>query len=77
MDAIENLKKLGKKENFKYLFLVIWLVIGVSISQINAMIENENILSWTSIGIFLPFLTFLMFLFLFSLSSSQHHLEIF
>ena len=76
MDAIENLKKLGEKENFKYLFLVIWLVIGVSISQINAMIGNQNILSWISIGIFLPFLTFLMFLFLLSLIAKKDIKEI-
>ena len=34
MDTIDNLKKLGLKENRKYLFLVVWLLINITVIQL-------------------------------------------
>lgn len=62
MDFIDNLKKLGKKENWKYLYLVIWLMIGVTVIQFFPII---------GIVIFLPLLPFLMFLFILSLIAKK------
>ncbi|MFX1573886.1 MAG: hypothetical protein ACFFB0_14150 [Promethearchaeota archaeon] len=67
MEIIENLKKLGKKENWRYLVLVIWLLIGIVIIQL----PGSNLFPIIGIIIFLPFLTFLMFLFLLSLISKK------
>ncbi|MFX1313199.1 MAG: hypothetical protein ACFFHD_11390 [Promethearchaeota archaeon] len=67
MEIIENLKKLGKKENWRYLVLVIWLLIGIVIIQL----PGFNLFPIIGIIIFLPFLTFLMFLFLLSLISKK------
>ncbi len=60
MDTIDNLKKLFLKENWRYLVLVIWLLVGVGLVQF----EYTRIIGLIS---FLPFLTFLMYLFLYSL----------
>ena len=62
MDFIDNLKKLGKKENWKYLYLVVWLMVGVIVIQFNPLI---------GIIIFLPLLPFVMFLFIFSLIAKK------
>jgi len=67
MEIIENLKKLGKKENWRYLVLVIWLLIGIVFIQL----PGSNLFPIIGIIIFLPFLTFLMFLFLLSLISKK------
>jgi len=67
MDTIENLKKLGKKENWKYLVILIWLLIGVGVFQFEPII---------GVIIFLPFLTFLMFLFLLSIFAKKDVKEI-
>jgi len=67
MDSIDNLKKLGKKENWKYLVVLIWLLIGVGVFQFEPII---------GVIIFLPFLTFLMFLFLMSLIAKKDVKEI-
>jgi len=60
MDSIDNLKKLFLKENWRYLVLVIWLIVGVGLVQF----ESTRLIGLIS---FLPFLTFLMFLFLYTL----------
>ncbi|MGB5909816.1 MAG: hypothetical protein WBH31_01345 [Promethearchaeia archaeon] len=73
MEFIDNLKKLGLKENRKYLILVIWLLIDITLIQIPIQIKIQigaiEVELWDIIGvvIFLPYLTFLMFLFLLSL----------
>lgn len=73
MEFIDNLKKLGFKENRKYLILVIWLLIDITLIQIpiqiNIQIGAIEVELWDLIGvvIFLPYLTFLMFLFLLSI----------
>jgi hypothetical protein len=73
MEFIDNLKKLGLKENRKYLILVIWLLIDITLIQIPIQIKIQigaiEIELWDLIGvvIFLPYLTFLMFLFLLSI----------
>ncbi|MFX0017539.1 MAG: hypothetical protein ACFFAK_03460 [Promethearchaeota archaeon] len=73
MEFIDNLKKLGLKENRKYLILVIWLLIDITLIQIpiqiNIQIGAIEVELWDLIGvvIFLPYLTFLMFLFLLSI----------
>jgi len=73
MEFIDNLKKLGLKENRKYLILVIWLLIDITLIQIPIQIKIQigaiEVELWDLIGvvIFLPFLTFLMFLFLLSI----------
>ena len=64
MDIIDNLKKIGK--NWRYLALVIWLLVGVATIQF----PNE-IVSTIGVLIFLPFLVFLMFLFFLSLISKK------
>jgi hypothetical protein len=82
MPFIENLKKLTFKENRKYLFLVILLLIGIAVIQIpveyTIIIFSYEIDLWDLIGvvIFLPFLTFLMFLFLMSFFSKKDVKEI-
>jgi hypothetical protein len=58
MQSIENIKKLGLKENRLFLVLVIWLLIGDIVIQFSPII---------GIIIFLPFLTFLLFLYFFTL----------
>lgn len=82
MPFLENLKKLTFKENRKYLFLVILLLIGIAVIQIpveyTITIFSYEIDLWDLIGvvIFLPFLTFLMFLFLMSFFSKKDVKEI-
>ncbi len=64
MGIIENLKKLG--QNWRYLALVIWLLVGVATIQFpNVIVSRIGVL------IFLPFLVFLMFLFILSLISKK------
>jgi hypothetical protein len=60
MDSIENLKKLFVKENWKYTVITVWLLVGVGVIQFDPW-------GWIGIGVFLPFLTFLMYIFIFSL----------
>ncbi|MFX0148442.1 MAG: hypothetical protein ACFE8E_11945 [Candidatus Hodarchaeota archaeon] len=73
MEFIDNLKKLGLKENRKYLILVIWLLIDIILIQIPVQITIQigsiQVELWDLIGVvlFLPFLTFLLFLYLLSL----------
>ncbi|MFX0036435.1 MAG: hypothetical protein ACFE9I_12450 [Candidatus Hermodarchaeota archaeon] len=66
MEIIDNIKKLFKKENWRLLVLVLWLLIGVTIIQFLPIV---------GIFIFLPFLTFLMFLYLLSLVSKKNVME--
>ncbi|MHA1915729.1 MAG: hypothetical protein ACW986_08540 [Promethearchaeota archaeon] len=70
MEIIENLKKLGERENWKYLFLVIWLLIGITVIQFPS-IGDFDLFPIIGIIIFLPFLTFLMFLLIFSFISKK------
>jgi len=82
MSFIENLKKLTLKENWKYLIIVILLLIGIAVIQIpveyTITILSFEIDLWDLIGvvIFLPFLTFVMFLFLLSLIAKKDVKEI-
>jgi hypothetical protein len=69
MDTIDNLKKLFLKGNWRYLVLVIWLLVGVGLVQF----EYTRLVGLIS---FLPFLTFLMYLFLFSLFSKKDIQEV-
>ena len=82
MDTIDNLKKLGLKENRKYLVLVIWLLVNITIIQfpfeyyIQIFSVDIDILNLIGIAIYLPFLTFLIFTFLYSLVSKKDVKEI-
>ena len=73
MDTIDNLKKLGLKENRKYLILVIWLLVNITIIQlpfefsVQIFAVSINLLDLIGVIIYVPFLTFLVFTFLYSL----------
>jgi hypothetical protein len=69
MDSIDNLKKLFLKENWRYLILVVWLLVGVGLVQF----EYTRLVGLIS---FLPFLTFLLYLFLFSLFAKKDIQEV-
>jgi hypothetical protein len=82
MSFIENLKKLTLKENRKYLILIILLLIGIAVIQIpveyTITFFSFEVDLWDLIGvvIFLPFLTFILFLFLLSLGAKKDVKEI-
>ena len=82
MDTIENLKKLGLKENRKYLILVIWLLVNITIIQLpfqfSIQILGTQIDLFDLIGvvIYVPFLTFLVFIFLYSLIAKKDLKEV-
>ena len=82
VDTIENLKKLGLKENRKYLILVIWLLLNITIIQFpfgfSVQIFAVNIDIFDLIGVvsYIPFLTFLVFTFLYSLVAKKDVKEI-
>ncbi|GAH17138.1 unnamed protein product, partial [marine sediment metagenome] len=77
MDTIENLKKLGLKENRKYLILVIWLLVNITIIQLPLEISiqifaiNMDLLDLIGVVTYLPFLAFLAFIFLYSLATKK------
>lgn len=77
MDTIENLKKLGLKENRKYLILVIWLLVNITIIQlpfkysVQIFAINIDLLDLIGVIIYVPFLTFLVFTFLYSLVAKK------
>ena len=82
MDIIENLKKLGLKENRKLLILVVWLhlnilliefPIGISVQLFNIKMD---LLDLIGIIIYLPFLTFITFLFILSIFAKKDVKEI-
>ncbi|MHA1669412.1 MAG: hypothetical protein ACTSV5_02415 [Promethearchaeota archaeon] len=64
MDTIDNLKKLFLRENWRYLILVIWLIVGVGLVQF----KTTRLIGLLS---FLPFLAFLMYLLIFSLIAKK------
>jgi len=82
MDTIENLKKLGLKENRKYLILVIWLLVNITIIQlpfqfsIQILGNQVDLLDLIGVVIYIPFLTFLVFTFLYSLFAKKDVKEI-
>jgi len=82
MDTIDNLKKLGLKENRKYLILVIWLLVNITIIQIpfqfSIQILGNQIDLFDLIGvvIYVPFLTFLVFTFMYSLFAKKDVKEV-
>jgi len=82
MDTIENLKKLGLKENWKYLILVIWLLVNITIIQlpfqfsIQILGNQIDLLDLIGVIIYVPFLTFLVFTFLYSLLTKKDVKEI-
>ncbi len=82
MDTIENLKKLGLKENRKYLILVIWLIVNITIIQlpfeyaIQIFAVNIDLLDLIGVVTYIPFLTFLVFTFLYSLVAKKDVKEI-
>lgn len=69
MDTIDNLKKLFLRENWRYLVLVLWLLIGVGLVQF----KTTRLIGLLS---FLPFLAFLMYLFIFSLIAKKDITEV-
>ena len=82
MDTIDNLKKLRLKENRKYLILVIWLLVNITIIQLpfgfSVQIFAVNIDIFDLIGVitYIPFLTFLAFVFLYSLIAKKDVKEV-
>lgn len=82
MDTIENLKKLGLKENRKYLILVIWLLVNITIIQlpfqfsIQILGNQIDLLDLIGLVIYVPFLTFLVFTFLYSLFAKKDVKEV-
>jgi len=82
MDTIENLKKLGLKENRKYLILVIWLLVNITIIQlpfqfsIQILGNQIDLLDLIGVVIYVPFLTFLVFIFLYSLFAKKDVKEV-
>ena len=63
MEFIDNLKKLKEKENFVFLFLIVWLLIAYAIMAVS------NLLNMHIIGLFFyfPLLAFTLFLWFISL----------
>jgi len=82
MDTIENLKKLGLKENRKYLILVIWLLVNITIIQLPNVFSvqifgiNMDLLDLIGVVTFVPFLAFLAFTFLYSLIAKKDVKEV-
>ncbi len=82
MDTIDNLKKLGLKENRKYLILVIWLLVNIIIIQlpfeftIQIFAINIDLLDLIGVVTYLPFLSFLAFIFLYSLIAKEDVKEV-
>ena len=82
MDTIDNLKKLGLKENRKYLILVIWLLVNITIIQLPFGITVEifsvkvDLLDLIGVVTYIPFLTFLIFVFLYSLIAKKDVKEV-
>ena len=82
MDTIDNLKKLGLKENRKYLILVIWLLVNITLIQlpfdfsVQIFAININLLDLIGVVTYLPFLTFLVFTFLYSLVAKKDVKEV-
>ncbi|MCJ7650743.1 MAG: hypothetical protein MUP85_19200 [Candidatus Lokiarchaeota archaeon] len=69
MDTIDNLKKLFLRENWRYLILVIWLIVGIGLIQF----KTTRFIGLLS---FLPFLAFLMYLVIFSLIAKKDVTEV-
>lgn len=82
MDTIDNLKKLGLKENRKYLILVIWLLVNITIIQLPIRVTvrifsvEMDLLDLIGVVTYVPFLTFLVFTFLYSLIAKKDVKEI-
>jgi len=82
MDTIKNLKKLGLKENRKYLILIIWLLVNITIIQLPFEFSVQIFGIWVDlldlIGVitYVPFLTFLAFTFLYSLIAKKDIKEV-
>jgi hypothetical protein len=82
MDTIDNLKKILLKENRKYLILVIWLLVNITIIQLPFQFSIEilgnqvDLLDLIGVVIYVPFLAFLVFLFLYSLFAKKDVKEV-
>jgi len=82
MDTIDNLKKLGLKENRKYLILVIWLLVNITIIQlpdsfsVRIFAIDMDLLDLIGVVTYVPFLTFLAFTFLYSLIAKKDVKEV-
>jgi len=82
MDTIENLKKLGLKENRKYLILVIWLLVNITIIQlpfefsVQVFSVRVDLLDLIGVVTYVPFLTFLAFTFLYSIVAKKDVKEV-
>ena len=82
MDTIENLKKLGLKENRKYLILIIWLLVNITIIQlpfefsVQIFAVRMDLLDLIGVVTYVPFLTFLAFTFLYSLIAKKDIKEV-
>lgn len=62
MIIVDNLKLLGEKKNRLYLILVIWLLIGDVVIQINPIV---------GILVFLPYLAFMIYLFILAIITKK------
>jgi len=82
MDTIDNLKKILLKENRKYLILVIWLLVNITIIQLPFQFSIEilgnqiDLLDLIGVVIYVPFLTFLVFIFFYSLFAKKNVKEV-
>ncbi len=82
MDTIDNLKKILLKENRKYLILVIWLLVNITIIQLPFQFSIEilgnqiDLLDLIGVVIYVPFLAFLVFIFLYSLFAKKDVKEV-
>ncbi|MFX0060488.1 MAG: hypothetical protein ACFE8J_19505 [Candidatus Heimdallarchaeota archaeon] len=82
MEIIDNLKKLGLKENRKLLILVVWLHLNILLIEfpygITVQLFNMemDLLDLIGMIIYLPFLTFITFLFILSLLAKKDVKEI-
>jgi hypothetical protein len=82
MDIIENLKKLGLKENRKLLILVVWLHLNILLIEFPYSITVQlfnmemDLLDLIGMIIYLPFLTFITFLFILSIFAKKDVKEI-
>ncbi|MFX1358107.1 MAG: hypothetical protein ACFFA8_12600 [Promethearchaeota archaeon] len=82
MEIIENLKKLGLKENRKLLILVVWLHLNILLIEFPIRMDvvlfniEMDLIDLIGIIIYLPFLTFVTFLFILSIFAKKDVKEI-
>jgi len=69
----EDIRKLFRKENWRYSFLVVWLAVGLTFLAFSSNVNNAifNIMAIIGVFILLPLLAFLMFLWFLSIFSKK------